>query len=394
MKEALQAFFSMITRSQIGKLAARLRSGRIWLLLCLVFFSLLGCAAPQQSLVDSLPTYHGTRKIFAVLEFQNVTSYGGDQLSRVASDMLITAMKRSGRFLLVERERLDRVLEEQALGQTGALDPNTRAKVGQVLGAQYIILGTVTEFGFKESETQVPVKGVLALGAAIAEELEKAQDQQDQEEKDQKKDQKDQEEKDRKKKKKGKKGEAKTSDVLKTAAATSPDEICSKKMDTRAVIDVRAVEVKSGRILWSERAEGGDTGLTVYCRFGTDQVGGGVLYDETVATKTLRRAIDRCVYDVSLTMKERPWEGRIAKIDSGKIFVVGGRDVGVPVNSEVEILKVEAGPADPISGETLEIAEQVMGKGIIVRVEEHYSVVQVREGGGFSFNDLVRLANR
>ena len=346
MKEALQAFFSIIIRSQIRKLASenspvlRLRSSRIWLLLWLVFFSVLGCAAPQQSLVDSLPTYHGTRKIFAVLEFQNATSYGGDQLRQVASDMLITAMKRSGCFLLVERERLDRVLEGQALGQTGAPDPNTRAKVGQALGAQYIILGTVTEFDFKEKD---------GSGADA---------------------------------------------VLESTAATSPDEICSKKMDTWAVIDVRAVEVKSGRILWSERAEGGDTGLTVYCRFGTDQVGGGVLYDETVATKTLRRAIDRCVYDVSLAMEERPWEGRIAKIDSGKIFVVGGRDVGVPVNSEVEIFKVEAGPADPISGEILEIAEQVMGKGIIVRVEEHYSVVQVREGGGFSFNDLVRLANR
>ena len=267
MKEALPAFFSIIIRWQIRKLAAENRpvlhlpSGRIWLLLCLVLFAILGCAAPQQSLVDSLPTYHGTRKIFAVLEFQNATSYGGDQLSRVGSDMLITAMKRSGRFLLVERERLDRVLEEQALGQTGALDPNTRAKVGQVLGAQYIILGTVSEFGFKESEAQVPVE------------------------------------------------ETKTSDVLKTAAATSPDEICSKTMDTRAVIDVRVVEVKSGRILWSEKAESGEMGLTVYYRFGTDQVGGGVFYDETVATKTLRRAIDRCVYGVSLTMKERPWEG-------------------------------------------------------------------------------------
>jgi len=375
MKEALQAFFSITIRSQSRKLAAedrpvvRLRSSRIWLLIGLVLFSALGCAAPQQSLVDSLPTYHGTRKIFTVLEFQNVTSYGGDQLRQVASDMLITAMRRSGRFLLVERERLDRVLEEQALGQTGALDSNTRAKVGRALGAQFIMTGMVTEFDFKE----------------------KAQDE---EEKDQKKNRQDREEKDRKEKKKGKKEETKASDVLKAAAATSPDEICFQKMDTRAVIDVRAVEVKSGRILWSERTEGGETGVTVFFRFGTDQVGGGVLYDETVATKTLRRAIDRCVYDVCLAMKERPWEGRIAKIDSGKIFMVGGRDVGVPVNSEVEILKVEAGPADPISGEILEIAEQVMGKGIIVRVEEHYSVVQVREGGGFSFNDLVRLANR
>jgi hypothetical protein len=72
----------------------------------------------------------------------------------------------------------------------------------------------------------------------------------------------------------------------------------------------------------------------------------------------------------------------------------GGRDVGVPVNAEVEVCRVEAGPADPISGEILEMAEQVMGRGTIVRVEEHYSVVQIREGGGFSFNDLVRLAKR
>jgi len=40
------------------------------------------------------------------------------------------------------------------------------------------------------------------------------------------------------------------------------------------------------------------------------------------------------------------------------VIVVGGRDVGVPVNAEVEIYKVEAGPADPISGEILEMASR------------------------------------
>jgi curli biogenesis system outer membrane secretion channel CsgG len=310
-------------------------------LLCLVFLAILGCAAPQQSLVDSLPTYHGIRKIFAVLEFQNATDYGNDRLSRVASDMLITAMKRSGRFLLVERERLDRVLEERALGQTGALDPNTRARVGQVLGAQFIVLGTVTEFGFKAQKEGPGTDG-----------------------------------------------------ALESSAGNSPGEAHCRKMDTWAVIDVRAVEVKSGRILWAEKAEGGDTGLSVCFRMGKDAAPEGAIYDETVATRTLHRAIDRCVYDMSMAMKANPWEGRIAKIGSGKVFVVGGRDVGVPVNAEVEIYKVEAGPADPISGEILEMAEQVMGKGTIVRVEEHYSVIQIQEGGGFSFNDLVRLANR
>jgi len=347
----------------------------------LTLISLWGCAAPEKpSLLDSLPTYHGTRKIFAVLDFENATDYGGEQLSRAASDMLITALKRSDRFLLVERERLDLVLAEQALGQTGTLDPNTRARVGQVLGAQFIILGTISEFGFKESETKVPVKEVLALGAAIAEGIEKAKDQEDKEKK--------------RKKKKEKKEETKVSDALKVAAATSPDEIYSKKMDTRAVIDLRAVEVKSGRFLWAEKAEGGDVGLTVHCRFGPEKVGGGVIYDETTATKTLRRAIERCVFDVCLVMKERPWEGRVAKVDSGKIFIVGGRDVGVRLKSEVDVYRAEPGVTDPVTGESLGIAEEQIGRGSVVRVEEHYSVVQISEGGGFSFNDLVRLADR
>jgi curli biogenesis system outer membrane secretion channel CsgG len=306
----------------------------------LALLSALGCAAPQQFLVDSLPTYHGTKKIVAVLELQNSTDYGADQLSRVASDMFIMAMKRSERFLVVERERLDRVLEEQALGKNGALDPNTRARVGQVLGAQFIMMGTVTGFNFQEKE---------GSGADA---------------------------------------------VLESAAASSPGEARCKKMDTRAVIDVRAVEVKSGRVRWEEKAEGGDTGLSVCFRLGKNGAPEGVIYDERLATKTLQRAIDRCVYDMSLAMKEEPWEGRIAKVGAGKIFVVGGRDVGVPVKSEVEICKVEPGPADPASGEILEVAEKVIGRGTVVRVEEHYSVVQIREGGGFSFNDLVRLANR
>jgi curli biogenesis system outer membrane secretion channel CsgG len=314
---------------------SRIPDGRMGLLWVLLFSSILGCAAPQQSLVDSLPTYHGTRKIFAVLDFWNATGYGGDQLSRMASEMFVTAMKGSGRFLLVDRERWSRVLEEQAAAQAGELGPQTVAKVGQVSGAQYIALGTVTEFGLRES------RGSL--------------------------------------------GET---------AASCPDEICSRKRDTRAVIEVRVIEVKGGRVLRRERAEGGVKGLTVQMRFGRDRVGGEILYDEMVASRTLRRAIDRCVYDICLALEERPWEGRIARIDGERVFVVGGKDVGLPVRGEVEICKVEMRAWGPASGEAPEITEKVIGKGVIVRVEEHYSVVQIREGGGFSFQDLVRLTNR
>jgi len=48
-----------------------------------------------------------------------------------------------GRFEVIERTRLSTVLAEQALGQTGALNEQSSAKVGNVLGVQHLVTGSV-----------------------------------------------------------------------------------------------------------------------------------------------------------------------------------------------------------------------------------------------------------
>jgi hypothetical protein len=72
----------------------------------------------------------------------------------------------------------------------------------------------------------------------------------------------------------------------------------------------------------------------------------------------------------------------------------GDWDVNVPIRPEAGICKIGMGSPDPVSGEVLETAKEVIDKGTIVRVEEPYWVLQIREGAGFSLNDRVRLANR
>ena len=47
----------------------------------------------------------------------------------------------SAKFSVIEREKLDMVLQEQGLATSGALDQQTAAKVGQVLGIKYIVTG-------------------------------------------------------------------------------------------------------------------------------------------------------------------------------------------------------------------------------------------------------------
>ena len=58
----------------------------------------------------------------------------------------------SAKFSVIEREKLDMVLQEQGLATSGALDQQTAAKVGQVLGIQYIVTGAIDKFAINTTK--------------------------------------------------------------------------------------------------------------------------------------------------------------------------------------------------------------------------------------------------
>lgn len=59
---------------------------------------------------------------------------------------LNTIMSNRG-MQVVERDQLEKVLKEQKLGYSGLINMNTAKKIGQLLGAQGMILGTVSDMG-------------------------------------------------------------------------------------------------------------------------------------------------------------------------------------------------------------------------------------------------------
>ena len=115
-------------------------------LLGLVF--LAGCTKA----VKIAPPSVGPRLRVAVIEFENKTTYG-QRLGTAAADVLVTELSKTDRFILIERAKLDRLVAEQKLGMTGVVDPNTAAKMGQVLGAAAIVTGAVSEFGTQQKGT-------------------------------------------------------------------------------------------------------------------------------------------------------------------------------------------------------------------------------------------------
>jgi curli biogenesis system outer membrane secretion channel CsgG len=99
---------------------------------------------------DTLLT-QGPKKRIGVLPFQVITkTYSMPGVDQVTAELLTTSLFKTGQFIVVERGRLDKVMTEQGLGMTGAVDSQTAVSVGKVLGLQAIVTGAITQMGFEE----------------------------------------------------------------------------------------------------------------------------------------------------------------------------------------------------------------------------------------------------
>jgi curli biogenesis system outer membrane secretion channel CsgG len=91
----------------------------------------------------------GDKPRIAVLEFKNKADnqwwwHGG---AEAAQDVFVTELVKSGKFRVVEREQLQALMREKNLTLSGDLDPATAVRVGKLLGVNYLLTGSVTEYG-------------------------------------------------------------------------------------------------------------------------------------------------------------------------------------------------------------------------------------------------------
>lgn len=78
----------------------------------------------------------------------------------IASDYVYDALVNSGKFDVVERERLGEILSEQALGHSGPIDERTAAEFGRLVGAKYIICGSITGLSTRKTTGEIVGLGV------------------------------------------------------------------------------------------------------------------------------------------------------------------------------------------------------------------------------------------
>ncbi|HUP59217.1 MAG TPA: CsgG/HfaB family protein [Thermoanaerobaculia bacterium] len=88
------------------------------------------------------------KPVLAVTEFRNDTLaawwYSG--VGRDLEGMLTNELSSTGKFRMVERDKLSAVLDEQDLAASGRVSKSTGAKIGKMTGAQYLVIATLSAY--------------------------------------------------------------------------------------------------------------------------------------------------------------------------------------------------------------------------------------------------------
>lgn len=106
-----------------------------------VALALAGALGANAALAQGKPS-------LGVAEFRNESgaAWWSGGVGWELAGMLSNELAATGKFKVVERSKLESVLEEQNLGASGRVRAGTGARIGQLTGAQYLVMGTVTAY--------------------------------------------------------------------------------------------------------------------------------------------------------------------------------------------------------------------------------------------------------
>ncbi|OGR44558.1 MAG: hypothetical protein A2X35_00405 [Elusimicrobia bacterium GWA2_61_42] len=269
------------------------------------------------------------KKIVCVLDLEDKSNHHGNwqNIGTGVAEMMVTALSETKKYTLIERNKLEAVMEEQKLGASGAITAQTAAKIGRLLGAQYIITGAVTEFGIKDSKIGVGgLEKVLPFG-----------------------------------------GGAKLS-----------------KTKARVVIDVRAIDTTSAQITAAAKGEGekssaefsGDVSIAPSFDFGKEG------FDETILGKAARKAVDTVAAELSKKFEEAGGGSvKIIKITGNQLYINSGGSDGEKTGHVYGIYRIGEDMVDPDTGESLGAEDEKIGTAKVVKVSPKFSIAETKTAG-------------
>lgn len=121
----------------------------------LMFLTLAGCSKTTSTVkkddkiqklreYDESQVQKGLKRKIVIGKVKNETRFGNKRLGDIAKDVLISEFSKTNRFIVLEREDLNSVMEETEFST--ALGQGIIAGQQQFLDAEYVIVGSITKY--------------------------------------------------------------------------------------------------------------------------------------------------------------------------------------------------------------------------------------------------------
>lgn len=301
----------------------------------LIWFTVLCCVLSAQ-VVAKGDQKQRIKKRVAVFIFDDKTDkslrwWNNKSVGEGVSDMLTTELVKTGNYRVIERQELDQILKEQDLGTAGVVTPQSAAEIGKVLGVELAVMGAVTEFGFKSSDTGGRVKN-LGLG-------------------------------------------------VQSQSAT-------------VGLDCRMVNTTTAEIVTAEnvRKEESSRGLRVSTPKVSfnDQKS----FDESLVGKAAREAVQEVIKLIDKNAPNIPWEAKVVTVQGDRVFINAGAAAGIQAGDTFVIYRKGQELIDPDTGLSLGSTETRLGEIEVTNPDVGQGKAaqcRILSGSGFERGDFVRI---
>lgn len=275
---------------------------------------------------SSVSDYKGPKLRVGVVNFLNKTPSKVMGIGEAAADILGTILQRTDRFIVIPQQDIDSILGQQAQGATGAVNPDTAARMGQVMGLNAIVTGAVTAYSEAEEGTTFIVGG-------------------------------------------------------------------TRKQIARVTVDYRIVDTTTGAQLMA------DSGAGIYEKKTTRVLGMGSKagYDPDLRDGALRDALNKAMVNMMKQLGRRKWNGRIAQVDEGSLYINAGRKSGLQVGTRLDVFRPGKDVIDPVTKMKLGSTEKKIGQAMVQQNDlgdqADLSIAVPTAGMGFQPGDIVKLSN-
>ena len=231
-------------------------------------------------------------------------------------------------FAVVERTQLALVMKEQGLAASGAVTPQTAAKVGSLLSVKYIVVGGIDKFAINDTKA-----GFRGVGGNLQ--------------------------------------QAETTINLRFIDTTTGERVLAVSGEA---------EVRKGGGFF----RGASASRDAQWGIASEAI--------EKASKTMLGKFVTGGYLERLASVARPGalEARVVKIDGQKIWINAGVQAGLKVGDTFGVFNVGEALIDPVTGASLGADEKQTGSAAVIEVQEKYAVVTLT--GTATAKDVLRKA--